>query len=143
MIFDLFKINIHKHPTLTSIAFSLYLRNFIESANIPVSSLSFYNNTKSGYMGGTVDVYRPKIQEGYYYDENSLYPTVFKANPYPYPVGRGYSFRGYRPLSSLFGIVYCTVEAPKDLYAAILMYRDNNSTIAPLGIWSGWYFIAD
>ena len=70
-MWDLFKVNIHQYPTLTSIAFSLYRSRFMSKANIPVSSLSFYDHVKSGYVGGHVDVYRPKLENGYYYDRAS------------------------------------------------------------------------
>jgi len=144
LVYDLFKINIHKHPTLTSIAFSLYRREHMKIENIPVTSSTLYDNIKSGYMGGAVDVYRPKIGPGYYYDVNSLYPTVMKNNPYP--IGRGYYFQGSRPLNSLFGIVYCTITAPNNLYAPILLTRVNfmaSHTIAPTGNWKGWYFTGE
>src|SRR3978361_789021 len=65
LVYDLFKINIHKHPTLSSIAFALYRNNFMVKANISVSSLSFYDSIKSGYMGGACDLYKPNIGKGY------------------------------------------------------------------------------
>lgn len=138
LIWNLFKMDIHQYPTLTSIAFSLYRSKFMSKSNIPVSSLNFYDNIKSGYIGGAVDVYRPRLENGYYYDVNSLYPTVMRNNPYP--VGQGISFKGPRPLSSLFGIVCASIISPKDLYAPILLTKTNRyETIAPLGSWTGWY----
>ena len=137
-MWDLFKINIHQYPTLTSMSFALYRSKFMNKANIPVSSLSFYDHIKSGYTGGAVDCYRPRIEQGFYYDINGLYPYVMKN--FPYPVGRGIYFNGTRPLSSLFGIVYAAITSPKDLYAPILLTKTNGyDTIAPLGSWSGWY----
>ena len=69
---------------------------------------------------------------------NSLYPTVMRNNPYP--VGRGIYFKGHRELSELFGIVFATVITPESLFAPILMYKDQNTSIASLGSWGGWYF---
>lgn len=141
LMWDLFKTNIHLHPTLTSIAFSLYRSKFMAKPNIPLSSLSFYNHIKEGYTGGAVDCYRPRIENGFYYDVNSLYPTVMRNNPYP--VGRGVYFKGTRPLSDLFGIVHASITSPDSLFAPILMYKDNNTSTAPLGSWSGWYFTGE
>jgi hypothetical protein len=31
---------------------------------------------REAYMGAIVDVYRPVIENGYYYDVNSLYPSA-------------------------------------------------------------------
>jgi hypothetical protein len=51
-----------------------------------------------------------------------------------FPTGEGYKIIGSHPLDKIFGLVYCKVTAPKDLYAPILMTRDNNGQIvAPLG----------
>ena len=142
LLWDLFKVNIHQHPTLTSIAFSLYRSKFMSKSNIPVTSLSFYDHIKSGYNGGHVDVYRPRIGRGYYYDVNALYPTVMRNNPYP--VGRGIYFTGQRELLGLFGIVYASIVAPKDLYAPILLTKTSKyETTAPLGTWKGWYFTGE
>jgi len=66
-----------------------------------------------------------------------LYPTVLRNNPYP--VGKGIYFNGSRPLKSLFGIVYCTITAPNNLYAPILLHRNKFNTTAPTGTWTGWY----
>lgn len=131
-MWDLFKVNIHQYPTLTSIAFSLYRSKFMSKSNIPVTSLSLYDSIKSGYIGGAVDVYRPRLDNGFYYDVNSLYPTVMRNNPFP--VGRGIFFKGDRPLSSIFGIVFASIVSPKSLYAPILLTKTNRfDTIAPLG----------
>ena len=68
LVFDLFKIDVHKHPTLSSIAFAIYRKDFMKKANISVSSSNFYNSIKSGYLGGAVDVYKPRIENGFYYE---------------------------------------------------------------------------
>jgi len=137
-IFDLFMLNIHNYPTLSSLSFAIYRSIYLEKENIPVTSLDMYNKIKPGYIGGAVDVYRTIGKLLYYYDVNSLYPFVMKSNPYP--VGRGIYFKGNRPLSEIFGLVYCKVTTPTNIFAPILLTRKGDSTIAPTGSWSGWYF---
>jgi len=41
---------------------------------------------RRGYFGGHTDVYKPKGENLYYYDVNSLYPYVMKI--YPMPIGK-------------------------------------------------------
>ena len=46
MIFDLFKMNIHKYPTLPSLAFGIYRSNFIEENIIPQLSGKIENEIR-------------------------------------------------------------------------------------------------
>jgi DNA polymerase elongation subunit (family B) len=135
LIYELFQIDIHKYPTLTSISFAIYLKCFMAKENISITSLDMYNKIKSGYIGGAVDVYRTKGKNVFYYDVNSLYPSVMKFNQYP--VGKSIYFRGEKPLHQIFGLVYCKVTAPDNIFAPILLTRKGESTIAPTGSWTG------
>lgn len=57
-----------------------------------------------------------------------------------YPVGNPIFFKDNRSLDSIFGLVYAEVTTPKDIYAPILLYRNNsNFTLAPTGKWTGWF----
>jgi hypothetical protein len=49
---------------------------FYDDKKFPISSLISHTNKDiiNAYYGGIVDVYKPEMKEGYYYDVNSLYP---------------------------------------------------------------------
>ena len=137
---DLFNMSIFNSPTLPSLAFKLWKSNFVnKDLFIPITWAEDYNDFKSGYKGGAVDVYRPHGHNLYYYDVNSLYPYSMKSNLFP--TGEGWKITGnIWPLDKIFGLVYCKVTAPKDLYAPILLTKDSKGhTIAPIGSWVDWY----
>jgi hypothetical protein len=106
-------------------------------------------NIRQAYSGGAVDVYIPHNRIGsatsnqfyklFYYDVNSLYPTIM-ANT-PMPIGRPVVFEGnIRAVeSNAFGIFYCNIESPQNINHPILQRRIKGSgTVAGLGSWSGW-----
>jgi hypothetical protein len=140
-ILDLFKVYVFDSPTLPSLAFNIYKNSFMtnkeqnRSFKIPIATLELYNSIAPAYRGGAVDVYRPYGKDLFYYDVNSLYPSVMKK--FPYPVGNYEFFEGFEDLKDLFGIVYCKIVAPKNIYAAILLTRVHGKTIAPTGAWYG------
>lgn len=142
--FDLFKVNIYKIPTISSLALHIYRSNFMpEEAKIPISDYKMYQLLRSGYTGGAVDVYKPTNPEGkkvYVYDINSLYPFVMKN--YYYPSGSPKLISGSVDIHDpkVFGFVYVDVTAPDNLDIPLLQTRIKGKTIAPIGSWSGWYF---
>jgi DNA polymerase elongation subunit (family B) len=86
IIFDLFKINIHKYPTLTSLAFAIFRAHFLEEETIPQLSGQVAKDIRMSYIGGACDMYIPKSEKDsnlYAYDVNSLYPSVMKDNDMP------------------------------------------------------------
>jgi hypothetical protein len=79
LIFGLFKINIHKYPTLSSLAFAIFRCVFLTLDTIPQLSGQVARDIRQGYTGGAVDMYIPQPHEGtkiYCYDVNSLYPSI-------------------------------------------------------------------
>nr|YP_010697769.1 hypothetical protein P1R16_mgp27 [Porodaedalea niemelaei]WCF76665.1 hypothetical protein [Porodaedalea niemelaei] len=59
-IFELFKLDINKYPTLPSLALAIYRSNFLKD-NFKVSLIdgTMYIDLKKAYSGGMVDVYKP------------------------------------------------------------------------------------
>lgn len=155
-IFRLFKLNIHSYPTLPSLAFAIFRSNFLDeiidkNINIPQIAGEVYNDIRSGYTGGGVDVYVPETADGklaYYYDFNSLYPSVMAK--YDMPVGKCTYFKGeIRKFDQdAFGFFFCKIKTPTDLkyiaYAAILQTRvktnDGIRTVAALGQYEDMLF---
>ena len=105
-MYDKYKINISKYPTISSIALSIYRMHFIKDYKIPILTGALYEFIAKGYTGGSVDVIKPYGKEVYHYDVNSLYPTSMKYCLFPPPVGGTiYYFipRANDSLSSLTG----------------------------------------
>lgn len=61
IIFDNFKVNIHKFGTLPSLSYAIFLSNFLSSdVKIPIIAGDVYDFIKQGYTGGHTDVFIPK-----------------------------------------------------------------------------------
>ena len=61
MIFNLFSVNIHKYPTLPSLALGIFRTNFMKDKNIPKLSGKIAKDIRSGYTGGSCDMFIPKF----------------------------------------------------------------------------------
>jgi hypothetical protein len=147
MIFELFKISIHKFPTLSSIAFGIFRTHFLLGDTIPQLSGQIEKDIRASYTGGAVDMYIPRPPNGvktFVYDVNSLYPFVMKENDMP--TGKPIQFYGdIRKIEpDVFGFFYCKITTPDNLKYPILQthVKINNMsrTIAPLGSWEGMLF---
>lgn len=82
-IFKMYRVDIHKYPTLPSLAFAIFRSNFMTNVNIPIISGSmfdffFHKGYTGGSTGGSVVVYKPFGKKVFRYDVNSLYPYVMK-----------------------------------------------------------------
>lgn len=149
-IFNLFRIDILKYSTLSSLAFAIFKSNFLKSNNIPLIHGEMFDFLKQSYTGGNVDVYKPySSNKVFRYDVNSLYPFVMKT--FPMPVGTPIYFEGdilnnsnYNPNDKPFGIFEVDIIAPSNIKYPLLQTKiKTNSgfrTIPPLGNWSGVYF---
>jgi hypothetical protein len=150
MIFDLFKINIHKYPTLSSIAFAIFRTHFLEKGEIPQIFGQIGKDIRQGYTGGAVDMYIPRPPKGtkiFCYDVNSLYPFVM--DQFDMPVGKPTQFFGdiRKTDPNAFGFFYCKIIAPDNLLHPILQThiktKSGIRTIAPLGTWEDMIFSAE
>src|SRR6266498_3834613 len=147
LIFNKFKLNITKYPTLPSLVFKLFRTHYLKKDTIHMISGKIDDNIRQGYTGGAVDMYIPSNFNNkliYCYDVNSLYPYVM-AN-FKMPIGSPTYFqkdiRKFNPYA--FGFFYCKITAPENLLHPILQVhhlgKDNLRTIAPIGTWEGMYF---
>jgi hypothetical protein len=142
-IFRLFRVDVLKYPTLSSLALGIYRTKFLVESNIPLIDGHVFNDIKKGYTGGSVDVYKPRGKNIYRYDVNSLYPYVMRN--YPMPVGNPIYFEGdltfmennYNLIDRPFGFFEVEVEAPTNLHIPLLQTRIKTSngtrTVAPVG----------
>lgn len=144
-IFESFRINLHKYPSISSLAFAIFRSNYLNpEVKIPIITGLTYNFMKNGYTGGSVDVIIPKGEDVYRYDVSSLYPYVMKH--FKMPVGEVRYFEGdpRHNTDKPFGVFEVEVEAPDHLKVPILQKRfkvnSTISTLSPLGKWKGTYF---
>ena len=78
----------------------------------------------------------------YYYDNNSLYPSVMATIPMPCgkPVAFVGDIRSVQP--DAYGFFYCTITSPANMENPILqkhVHKDGETrTVAGLGTWNGW-----
>jgi hypothetical protein len=86
MIFKLFSLNIHRYPTLSSLAFAIFRAKFMKQSNIPRLIGKIADDIRQGYTGGAVDMYIPESKPGVEikcYDVNSLYPAQMQSHLMP------------------------------------------------------------
>ena len=147
MIFELFKKNIHKYPTLPSLAYAIFKSNFMDKENIPQLVGKIEKDIKAGYTGGAVDMYIPELKTSEIlkcYDVNSLYPSQMQSQLMP--VGKPVYFEGniLDVDPDAFGFFYCKIKAPDDILHPILQTRFKTKngvrTISPIGTWKDMLF---
>lgn len=99
------------------------------------------------YYGGRTEVFKKQLRDGYYYDVNSLYPSVMSKYPYPDP-SQLYIVKNI-PLEAVLwdyeGMADVTVFVPKELKIGVLPVKMNTKkvqgNIYPTGTLSGkWCF---
>ena len=140
-IYKLFKVDIIKYPTLSSLTFAIFRANYLKDNVIPKIGGDIYKDISKAYYGGLVDMYFPEGENLYLYDVNSEYPEAMtKALPSGQPV----YFEGNIDIydSESFGFFYCHIKTPDKLPGDMppLPIKLNKRTICPLGEWNGWYF---
>ena len=104
LIFNEFKVNIHKVLTLPSLSMRIFKVNYMPKDTVYQIHGPVEKNIRQSYTGGAVDVYIPhnrltnwldpnvQYENIYCYDVNSLYPTVMAEQPIP--IGKPITFTG-------------------------------------------------
>ena len=71
--------------TITSLSLKiLYTKYKSDKLIIPsITNKELYKEMKNSYYGARVEVYKPYGKNLFYYDVNSLYPTIMRNNPMP------------------------------------------------------------
>lgn len=147
LIFDLFGRSVHHYPTLPSLAFGIFRAKFMEENLIPQVSGKIARDIRSGYTGGSVDVFIPESKPHIKikcYDVNSLYPSQMQSQLMP--VGNPTYFSGDITKINVdaFGFFYCKIIAPDDIKHPILQTHVKTHggmrTISPIGTWEDMIF---
>jgi len=150
-IFDLYKINVNKYPTLPSLAFALFRTHYLKKIFIPMISGKTAKNIRLSYTGGSTDMYIPtnsgKEELVYCYDINSLFPAAMAE--YPMPIGKPTYFEGdiRKYQHDAFGFFYCRVTTPEHLEHPILQThvktKGGMRTVAGVGSYEDMLFSAE
>jgi hypothetical protein len=147
LIFELFRKNIHHYPTLPSLAFGIFRTKFMEENLIPQLAGKIAEDIRSGYTGGSVDMFIPKSKNNKNincYDVNSLYPS--QMHKQLMPIGKPTYFKGdIRKIDpNAFGFFHCKIIAPDDIKHPILQTHIKTAngirTLSPIGSWEDIIF---
>jgi len=135
LIYDKYHINIHKYPTLPSLAFGIYRTHYLKDYPIPLISDQIFNDISKSFTGGSTEMFKPYGTNIYSYDVNSLYPYVM--NKFDMSIGNITFFEGdiLKINPNAYGFFECIITAPKDLRHPILQTKFNTGngmrTISP------------
>uniref|UniRef100_A0A896Z6A3 DNA-directed DNA polymerase n=1 Tax=Coniophora olivacea TaxID=85977 RepID=A0A896Z6A3_9AGAM len=88
----MFQLNIDQYPTVPSLAFALFRKNYLKDTQIAITVGKTADFIRESFTGGSTEMYIPFGENVYVYDINSLYPAVMKNNKFP--VGQTYKFVG-------------------------------------------------
>jgi hypothetical protein len=144
LIFNQYSVNIHKYPTLPSLAFAIYRANYLMEYPIPLLSGQIFNDISKSYTGGSTDMFKPFGKNIFSYDVNSLYAYIM--NKFDMPIGNIKFFEGniLKIEPKAFGFFECKVIAPKNIKHPILQIKCDTGkgirTLSPVGTWIGVYF---
>ncbi|KAG2481366.1 hypothetical protein PVAP13_J672500 [Panicum virgatum] len=145
--FDLYQIDILTRLTISSLALSIFRRQYIkdsEQNRIYILNDNEEQFIRSGYYGGHTDVYLPSGEDLKYYDINSLYPYSMLSDM---PAGKPRWIlnlglkKSKMELKDMFGFIKAFVIAPAGMHKPFLPYKQKDGTlIFPTGRFIGVYF---
>jgi len=144
-IYQKFHINFINYPTIPSLAFAIYRKNYLPADTVPNIKSKLHNILKQSYFGGICEVYKTFGDNIRSYDVNSLYPSAMKTFPMPtgipvYVKGTLDNIKKYSVGSSdsiPFGFYMAKITAPVNMDKPILPFKlktaDGYRTTFPLG----------
>jgi len=147
LIYNKFKLNVNKFPTLSSLSFGIFLTKYLKKVNIPMLTGQINKDIRLSYTGGSTDMFIPQNIDNelvYAYDINSLYPSVMKSRNFP--IGKPTYFEGdiRKYNHEAYGFFYCKVETPNNLLHPIIQLhiktKSGLRTLSPLGTFESMFF---
>jgi hypothetical protein len=138
LVFEEFSVNPIRCITLPSLAMIIYTSNFMPKGKLFQLLGPVAEAIRESYTGGAVDVYKPSFKSQviagikqvlYYYDVNSLYPTVMANRAMP--VGEPTYFEGniLKYMPDAFGFFYCKITSPDYLKHPILQLQQGKEDL--------------
>ena len=142
-LFDSFeKMGASPKFTIAATAMSLFKNKYIGDNQYYVHDKKLLREQFKAYYGGRVEVFkRGRIKEThYYYDFNSLYPSVMRDNVFPDPNSvRENTLNNIMYIERYEGISHVDVYCPETLNIPLLPCKYDNKLLFPTGSFSGWY----
>lgn len=139
-----FNVDIENCMTLSSLAISIFRRQYYDPKSWPICIPNGNEDTfiRRGYYGGHADAYKPKGENLYYYDVNSLYPFIMQKYDMPGGIPVWHNKLYEKDLSELYGFIEAYVSCPSTINRPFLPYRDTKSKtlLFPTGHFVGVYF---
>lgn len=147
-----------KCPTTASLAMKVFKENYPDDYKDAIST-NYYGKRgefaegfiRFGYYGGRTEVFQPKLENGYHYDVNSLYPYVMKVNDFPigyYQIHENQksartAYLVWKNLKKGAGFLEANIYVPEHLHIPPLPFRDpkGGKLLFPVGRLHGvWTF---
>lgn len=126
-ILQKYQINITTVLTISSLAFKIYRQNFMVNEEIYKSNIDnmIENFLRQSFIGGITTIFKPKCNNAYYYDVNSLYPYSMLQ---PMPIGKpNWKNINNLDINIFFGFIECTIEIPENLEIPPLSIKDKET----------------
>lgn len=143
-LFDFVGVDPLKLLSASQIAFKTFRSRYYEfdfKTRMPITIPNYDIDSffRKAYYGGHVDVYKPHVKYGYYYDINSLYPYAMVQD---IPVGdmKYEENLSKRSIDELFGFFRAEIEIKESLHIPFLPVKTDAGLIFPVGKWTGIYF---
>jgi hypothetical protein len=93
---------------MTAPSLATFTDKYMDCQDIPILKGPCEQAIRKSYRGGIVNVYKPQVEDGYYYDVNSMYPSVMI---HDMPVGK--PLYVINPdLDQFFGFIHADIETP-------------------------------
>ncbi len=133
-------LDITRYISLSAISNTIFRTEYLKENGIYKTNKNMEEFIRKGFYGGSVDVYKPKGENLYYYDVNSLYPAMMC---HDMPAGKPF-FKRFLNHEKLqyddFGFIHAEIEYYGNLKAPLLPYKKDGVTIFPTGKVKGIYF---
>ncbi len=126
--------------SLPGVSLRYFRLNFYDDINFPIERLPDNKDIfiRKSYRGGSADVYKPYLINGFHYDVNSLYPYIMQK--FDMPIGTG-EWTTEIDINNFFGFIKVEVTSPKYMHKPFLnYYHKDYGLITPVGCWTEVYF---
>lgn len=129
---DIFGIDITYYYTISSISLAYYRKNYLlEEYDLTTTPFYMEEFIRLGYYGGLCHLHKSQSDKDlYWYDVNSLYPSIM--NTCDMPLGKGKYILMHKDstltdISDFFGFISCDIYVPEHLKIPPLPFKDYKS----------------
>lgn len=125
--------------TISSTSMDLYKRKYLDTTILQPFKFVI-NEMRKGYYGGRTEVFKCGLVKNlYYYDFNSMYPSVM-CEEYPNPNFLQLKNNPSIDILKYEGLSLCEIEHENNLDIPFLPFKDKEGKLLfPVGKFKGWY----